>query len=177
MSDIRNVSRPRGAFTLIELLVVIAIIGVLAGLLLPVLSRARERALTASCQNNLRQIGAAIAIYRDSHRGLFPVAARKPSTATSGELSLREALAIELPEEDVWRCPADLRFFEEEGLSYEWNTFLSGIPLQESVLYTIFSTRNAGAVPLASDFDKIHAGGKGRVILYADGHVELVAGE
>jgi prepilin-type N-terminal cleavage/methylation domain-containing protein len=61
-----NARAPRG-FTLIELLVVIAIIAILASMLLPVLSRAREKGKSASCMNSLRQMALATRLYADDH--------------------------------------------------------------------------------------------------------------
>ena len=62
----------RRAFTLIELLVVIAIIAVLAGLLLPVLSRAKAQAYRTQCGSQLRQQGVAWRLFLDENEGRFP---------------------------------------------------------------------------------------------------------
>jgi len=66
--------RPARGFTLIELLVVMGIIIMLAGILLPALNSARARAYDADCENNLRQLGAALHEYASMHNDMFPLA-------------------------------------------------------------------------------------------------------
>ena len=61
------------AFTAVELLVVIAIIGILAGLLLPALNRAKERAKRTACVSNLKQVNLATRLYANDNGELLPV--------------------------------------------------------------------------------------------------------
>ena len=101
----------RSAFTLIELLVVIAIIAILAAILFPVFSQAREKARQTSCLSNEKQIGLAIVQYLQDHDETYMSADHDAATP----YTWFDPLQPYLKSRDVFRCPS-LDKNDETGL-------------------------------------------------------------
>jgi len=95
----------RRGFTLIELLVVIAIIGILAAILFPVFSQARERARQSSCISNTRQLSLAVLMYARDYDEILPPVAYE--TAGGDDEQWPELVEPYIKNKQVFRCPGD----------------------------------------------------------------------
>jgi len=144
-------------FTLIELLVVIAIIAILAAILFPVFSKAREKARQTTCTSNQKQIALAVSMYVQENDETVPVI----DDSVYGLLDVKGKIV---------NCP------NTTGQGYVFNAYLSDLGLgQVTVPEAVWLTADAkkGATSLkgytASDMEARHAGGV--IASYFDGHV------
>ncbi len=172
--------KPSLAFTLIELLVVIAIIALLAAMLLPVLSRAKEAGRSAVCISNLHQIGIALQVYVDGNNNRLPVMRDRAAgigtnqPVTNALPSVEIVLKTELGNTNVLRCPSDrAEIFDATGSSYSWNSLLNG--QRADKLVVLGMSFDPHAIPVFFDKENFHAArGPSKVVnyLYADGHIK-----
>jgi prepilin-type N-terminal cleavage/methylation domain-containing protein/prepilin-type processing-associated H-X9-DG protein len=104
-----DIRRSRRGFTLIELLVVIAVIAILAAILFPVFAQAREKARSAHCQSNLKQLATAIVMYSQDYDSHWVPAYYYPAGQGNAALGLYWWYDLIQPyarSYDVWICPS-----------------------------------------------------------------------
>lgn len=176
-------------FSLIEVLLVIGIIGILVGLSIPAIARARDRAVKTACAANLKQIGIAVESYRMNFKDQMPRARYMPEPFLTSDTDppLYSRLSQYLDNGNgqgskVFKCPGDREVYKLCGSSYMYQSELSGVILENWTPIRAFNIPLSEVV-VARDFDlgtfdmqdgstlTVGAFHDVRNLLFADGHV------
>jgi type II secretory pathway pseudopilin PulG len=165
----------RRGFALIDLLVVVIVLGMLVGVLLPSLGRARERTRGVQCLKNLHELGGAVLVYAKDHEGHLPTAERQPTNPVFPTNTLPRICDVLSKyvggSAGVFTCPSDKAgYYQREGSSYEWNFAFNGARLDELTSPT--ATIPAQEVPLMYDYANAHRTPRGvtKHVVFANGH-------
>ena len=156
-------------FTMMELLVVIAIIAILAALLLPALSKARENARRVSCMNNLRQFGVSFSMYAEDH---FERYTDQVSTlyGNPGDGTIYPDY---ISTARTFWCSSD--YTNEPPTTIDKDTVNGSDSCQISYAYAFgLRVANAAYCPMMSDAGVNNHQGYGGNVLYLDGSVRWV---